>query len=435
MSLSTGLTAAEAGKGKTLCFPTILSQNPRAAQVGKDLQDHQGQTSTGPTEPCCCVTPLSASTEGRLTEIAALNAAWKEANQNGAPHPRPPCCTWGRAQPFLSKPTALPADVPALCCRTLVKTLPEHLKKAVVISLPVASYENRLLLWLRGSRGPEGRSPRQSLARPRGAQPPPPRPELHRSRSTVAMEIQNSYLERKGPARFPRAPPGQAPRSASARPPSRGWGRPDKGLRGGVQLSRPLPSGAGGPPLPQAAAVRAARRRAAGRGSPLPTCGLLRTAAPTRRSPAQEAARAAARRHGGTAAGGAQAPPLPPRRSEEEPRTAEGAAPDRGWPRGCPCGRRGGRAAICGAPGAMPGCGHAAAAALLAGGPAARHAVRLAFWTLIPQQAAKVVSGRVRVAIKARFFALGGAGTAPPAQRARRREAGVGSDAALTNSV
>lgn len=44
--------------------------------------------------------------------------------------------------------------------RTSVKTLPEHLKEAVVISLPVASYENRPPPWLRGSRGPEGRSPR-----------------------------------------------------------------------------------------------------------------------------------------------------------------------------------------------------------------------------------------------------------------------------------
>lgn len=90
------------------------------------------------------------------------------------------------------------------------------------------------------------------------------------------MEIQNSYLERKGPARFPRAPPGQAPRSASARPPSRGWGRPDKGLRGGVQLSRPLPSGAGGPP-PASGGSRAGGQAAGGRPG-LPAAYLRPTA-------------------------------------------------------------------------------------------------------------------------------------------------------------
>lgn len=113
------------------------------------------------------------------------------------------------------------------------------------------------------------------------------------------MEIQNSYLERKGPARFPRAPPGQAPRSASARPPSRGWGRPDKGLRGGVQLSRPLPSGAGGPP--PCLRRQPCGRPGGGRPAGAPRCLPAAYCAPPRRHVAPRRRKRPGRRHGGTA--------------------------------------------------------------------------------------------------------------------------------------
>lgn len=67
-----------------------------------------------------------------------------------------------------------------------------------------------------------------------------------------------------------------------------------------------------------------------------------------------------------------------------------------------------------GAPRRRAGLGRDAASTLLAGGPAARRAVRLAFWTLIPQRVAKAASGRVGLAIKETFLAPRGAGTAPP---------------------
>lgn len=182
-----------------------------------------------------------------------------------------------------------------------------------------------------------------------------PRPP--RSRSAVAMEIRNRYLGRKGSARFPPHPHGQAPRSASARPPSRVRGRPDKGLRGGVQLSRPLPRAAAGPPLASGGG-RVGGPAPGGRPG-LPAAYLR----PTARRRADTSLPGAgsgpgggteARRYGGGRSPGAASPSPPP----------GGGAADggRGRPRpgmapGCPCCRRRGRAAVRGPRGAVPGSG------------------------------------------------------------------------------
>lgn len=92
----------QGGKGKNLYFSTILSQNRRAIQVGKDLQDRQVRASTRPTEPRCRITSLSTTTEGQVTEIPVRRGVWEEANENGAPRAVPQAAHGGghsRADP------------------------------------------------------------------------------------------------------------------------------------------------------------------------------------------------------------------------------------------------------------------------------------------------------------------------------------------------